>query len=119
MNLEQFYNIVHTEKNENILLAQVKLVIDHPIYKGHFPDQPVLPGIMQIEMIADLINHELNTQYQLKKASNIKYLNMIIPNNETIVFEIKYSVQEDGDLKVNCVIKDENTIFTKFSGFFN
>lgn len=28
---------------------------DHPIFAGHFPDYPILPGVVQIEMMAQAI----------------------------------------------------------------
>ena len=34
------------------VVAYYKTKVDHPIFKGHFPDRPILPGVIQIEMMA-------------------------------------------------------------------
>ena len=34
------------------ILAHYETRRDHPIFKGHFPDHPILPGVVQIEMMA-------------------------------------------------------------------
>jgi 3-hydroxyacyl-[acyl-carrier-protein] dehydratase len=119
MNLAEFYSIVSKEQNENESQYIVQLNPLHPLYKGHFPDQPVVPGIMQIELISDIVSKELETVCHLKKVSNVKYLIMIIPSEETIQIDIKIKPMEDGTIKVNSVLKNEATIYTKFSGVFS
>ena len=34
------------------VVAYYKTKKDHPIFKGHFPDYPILPGVIQVEMMA-------------------------------------------------------------------
>ena len=34
------------------LIAQKNITINEPYFQGHFPNQPVLPGVLTIEMMA-------------------------------------------------------------------
>ena len=36
----------------NDLIAQKNITINEPCFQGHFPNQPVLPGVLTIEMMA-------------------------------------------------------------------
>jgi 3-hydroxyacyl-[acyl-carrier-protein] dehydratase len=40
------------EANEASLHAQTKIDPDWPVFKGHFPDLPIMPGVLLIETIA-------------------------------------------------------------------
>ena len=34
------------------VFANYKTCAEHPIFKGHFPERPILPGVIQIEIMA-------------------------------------------------------------------
>ena len=44
--LPNFYKVTHSEHiNETDWVVQVMLNPQHAIYSGHFPQQPVVPGV--------------------------------------------------------------------------
>ena len=44
--LPNFYKVTHSEHiNETDWVVQVMLNPQHAIYNGHFPQQPVVPGV--------------------------------------------------------------------------
>lgn len=118
MDLKDFYKATNTLKEGNTIHSTINLNAEHPIYKGHFPENPVVPGIMQIEIIKDILKQELDTALLLQKVSSIKYLNLITPEISDLQFELSIKPLEKL-YKVKCIIKKDNLIYTKFSGQFS
>jgi len=52
---------------------------DHPIFEGHFPGNPILPGVCTVQIVKELLEMEVKKELMLKKAGNIKYLGFINP----------------------------------------
>ncbi len=121
MLLNNFYNTIKIhEESDNELIADIKLNPEHEIYKGHFPDNPVVPGVVSIQMINEILSKHLNKNLLTSKARNIKFPAMINPNiNPKLYFNIKYSKQSDDSYKVNAQIYFEDTVFLKFNGSFS
>ena len=86
---------------------------DHPIFAGHFPGNPILPGVVQIEMIAqaaifachkakdDMINKKL--EVALLGVSSSKFRKPLVPgmNLKIISKCMKYRgvmMQQDGEI---------------------
>lgn len=55
---------------------------EHPVFKAHFPSNPILPGFLQIDIAQKLLN---TTFKKIKKA---KFLNILRPNDK-VQYEIK------------------------------
>jgi 3-hydroxyacyl-[acyl-carrier-protein] dehydratase len=91
---------------------------DHGIFRGHFPDQPVVPGVCMMQIIQELLSGAVGKKLLVKKAANMKFLNMIDPRRASqVTIEITYSETEEG-YKASAVIKHEATVFLKFQGLF-
>lgn len=117
--LNDFYTIKSTELiDENKLLAEVFLNKSHDIFKGHFEQMPVVPGVCQTQMIKEILQLHLKKDLLLHKGDNIKFLAMIIPTQvETILVELNFKNELD-NYQVDAKLFSESTIFTKFKGTF-
>ncbi len=59
-------------------------MLDHAIFKGHFPGQPVLPGVCMMEMIAEISGEYLQKSFRISGVPLIKFLRMIDPDKEPV-----------------------------------
>lgn len=53
-------------------------------FKGHFPQNPLLPGICQVQCAICLLSKALHTDLRLLTLEKAKFLNTIVPNEEII-----------------------------------
>ncbi|MCO5260948.1 MAG: 3-hydroxyacyl-ACP dehydratase [Crocinitomicaceae bacterium] len=116
---DKLYSITQLQFDENQLVATLKLNAEDAIYKGHFPGNPITPGVAQLEMIKELLSTHYNRSIQLKSISNCKYLAILNPIG-TPEITVKLTIGEhEGDLKVNAVFSFEEKIFTKSQGIYS
>jgi len=100
-------------------IFRVVLNRDHRVYEGHFPGNPVVPGVCQVGMIGELIAVILQRKVQLESAGNIKFLSMIQPTvNSRLQIEIEILGKEAETHEVQAVISAEKEVFLKFRGRF-
>ena len=64
---------------EKELAARVTTDSDSPWFSGHFPDDPILPGIAQLKMVADLIAAARNGSLLMTGLSRIKFRKIVRP----------------------------------------
>lgn len=92
---------------------------NHEIFKGHFPGNPVVPGVCQIQMIKELIEKALNGFFRLTESDNVKFLSMISPIKTPVVeFEIQIKWISPTVFSANATIIAGNLPMLKFKGKF-
>jgi 3-hydroxyacyl-[acyl-carrier-protein] dehydratase len=110
------YSIVAIAHKEPNIVAEFILNKEDDIFKGHFPDQPVLPGACMLQILKEVLETALNKKIRLKKADQLKFLALIDPTViNTLKLDISYVLAEDG-LKVNAIMSSENGPCFKFKG---
>lgn len=117
--LNDFYTVESKSKaDDSTINAIIKLNVNHNIFKGHFEQMPVMPGVCQTQLIKELLQEELGKNLTLVVGNNIKFTGMIIPTQHPVFnVEIKYTLAENKYL-VDAQLFFESTIFTKFKGTF-
>ena len=114
-----FYTVKENKPSENGLNAVIELNPAHAIYKGHFPQMPVVPGVCQVQIIKEMLEEQFDKTMTMITGDNIKFTGMIIPTQNQIVnMEMTWSKSEDGSIKAEAKLFFEATIFTKFKGTF-
>jgi 3-hydroxyacyl-[acyl-carrier-protein] dehydratase len=121
MLLNNFFEINKLEVSSDRSIANVQATINpkHPIFEGHFPETPVVPGVCMIQMIKEILSQILQKETMLVKCSAIKLNNILSPTqNEVINFDLKIKNTDENNIHVSCQIYFENTNFCNFKGDF-
>lgn len=117
MLLNDFFSIDDLKQSDSTIDSNIKLNINHPIYAGHFPSQPVVPGVCMMQILAELTSEALGKEVLIKTANQVKFLIPVIPNkNPELSINIKYAEQDGGQFKVTGSIYKAELTFFKFKG---
>ena len=118
-----FFHIAGQVPVEQDLSSAIKTgyIVDldsgHPVYNGHFPGNPVVPGACQIEMIRELLGVYMKHDVRFVKADNVKYLSMINPlENNRLEITLGIIGKEAGISDVSAIISAGPVVFLKFKG---
>ena len=117
MLINNFFTIKSIQNTDKSILATIKLNASHKIFKGHFPNNPVTPGVVQIQLVKELLEHQLSKKITLKEVGRCKFLAILNPNkNPDIEVKLDYSFVDD-NLKVSAhgFAQDNSQSFFKFT----
>jgi UDP-3-O-[3-hydroxymyristoyl] N-acetylglucosamine deacetylase/3-hydroxyacyl-[acyl-carrier-protein] dehydratase len=83
------------ELNENSIIGVKNVTMNEPMFTGHFPGNPVFPGVLQIEAMAQVGGifalsgvedaHLYSTYFM--KIDKVKFKSKVVPG-DTLVFEL-------------------------------
>jgi 3-hydroxyacyl-[acyl-carrier-protein] dehydratase len=77
-----WYKLNHLEKSDSgQIVAEIQAPPDSPWFSGHFPGQPILPGIAQLGMVFDAICHFGSQNMKISHISRVRFKQMIRPND--------------------------------------
>ena len=114
-----FYTVTAQSQEPGLVTVTIELNAAHPIFQGHFPEQPVVPGVCMMQTVTEVLEGAVKQKVALKKASQMKFLNMIDPVKQPVVDVTVSYKEEEGGWKVNATLKREDKTFMKFQGIFN
>ncbi|MBL7766641.1 MAG: hypothetical protein JNJ58_11135 [Chitinophagaceae bacterium] len=119
MLLNDFFYIHELKASEHEVLAAVSINTEHRILDGHFPAQPVVPGVCMIEMLKEVLEKSLQVKLRLETSTMIKFLTLFAPPHHTSAdFLIDYVRDENGKIAVNASLRHDEIIFLKFKGIY-
>jgi 3-hydroxymyristoyl/3-hydroxydecanoyl-(acyl carrier protein) dehydratase len=70
---------------DNEIVAEVAFPGESPWFEGHFPQEPVLPGIAQVAVIHDLIRRTCGQDLPLREISRIRFKRKISPSDRLTI----------------------------------
>jgi 3-hydroxyacyl-[acyl-carrier-protein] dehydratase len=110
-----FYTILSKNViNENSFSATISINEKHDIFNGHFPQNPVVPGVCMLQMVKDLLEDELQKTVHLKSIGNVKFTAVVNPTqNPTLDIKITYELTDGKSYKINSIISSKEVVFLK------
>ena len=95
MFLDSLYKITGFDVTPQTILATVSIDPDHAIFEGHFPNSPVLPGVVQLQIVKELLEKNLGRTLKMKTLRTSKFLQVINPKQTPDVYiDIKFKSGE-------------------------
>ncbi|MCG6910404.1 MAG: hypothetical protein LJE94_09820 [Deltaproteobacteria bacterium] len=75
----QLEEITRSAKGE--IRAKTHVPPTSPWFDGHFPEEPVLPGVAQIGMVHDVVARALGRELKLVSVSRIRFKRIVRPDD--------------------------------------
>ena len=115
MLLKDFYSVEVLEKTADLTYkAVVVLNPNHAVFKGHFPNNPVTPGVCMMQIIKELSEEVTQSKLFMNASSNVKFMAIINPN---IHPRLHIDLEFVGDLNTEFKVKNtsvfEDTVALK------
>lgn len=120
MLLGDFFTIQSSQKLEENAY-QLKVVINpkHKIFEGHFPGNPIVPGVCLTQMVKEIVESLLLKKYRMSKAANIKFTAIVNPNlNPDLETKLQVKFLENEEVQAELTFYSGETTFYKFKGNF-
>lgn len=80
--------------SNNEIVGVKNVTVNEPFFQGHFPDEPVMPGVLMIEAMAQvggllvLNSHEGKFSTYFIRIDNVKFRKKVVPG-DVLIFKIK------------------------------
>lgn len=95
------------EKGANYIVGVKNITANEPFFPGHFPQEPVLPGVLQIEAMAQTggllvlstVDNPEDYSTYFMKIDNVKFRQKVVPG-DTLIFHVSFMT----DLRRGCAV---------------
>lgn len=115
---DSLYKIISIDHSATEINSALEIDVDNEIFKGHFPEQPILPGACMLQIVKEVLEDTLGTNLKLQKGDNLKFLSLVDPEqNNLLLLQINYAI-DDSTIKVNANLDSKETVCFKFQGTF-
>lgn len=84
------YNIVESQTSKEDAIFSIRFDDSHPIFAGHFPGNPIVPGACLVQIAEELLSIQLAQTIHFKSISHLKFHKPITPEME-IAFKLSES----------------------------
>lgn len=114
------------ELEPNVSAAGIKNVsVNEPYFTGHFPETPIMPGVLLIESAAQLCSLVIAPEdaaadeklYVLLKVKDFKFLKPVIPG-DTLTINVKCTMSSAAAYEFSAEIKVDGVTKAKGSMLF-
>ncbi len=91
------YQIVESQKSQDKSLYVLRFNPEHPIFAGHFPGQPIVPGACLVQIAEDLLSDMLGHAVRFNSVTNLKFRQAITPDKEVLmtITESKCTIEDN------------------------
>ena len=91
---------------ENEISADIRVPSDSPWFDGHFPGEPILPGVAQIGIVFDAIRKAHNQELKVSSVRRVRFKRIIRPDDQLKIIAVPLK-QETDSYSFRILVQDE------------
>jgi len=120
MLLKDFYKVLSLENTDaQKYVAVIKINPAHDVFKGHFPGNPIMPGVCMMQIIKELTESITQLPLVMQSLSNVKFMALINPDvTPELRLELDITKTEDALVKVKNTTIFNDTTALKLSSVY-
>ncbi|MCC9017839.1 3-hydroxyacyl-ACP dehydratase [Flavobacterium lipolyticum] len=120
MVLKDFYKVLSEEKTgDSKYTISILINEKHDVFKGHFPGNPIMPGVCMIQIIKELTESITKSTLIMQTLSNVKFMALINPEvNPELRLELDIVTTEEDLVKVKNTTFFNDTVALKLSNVY-
>lgn len=99
--------------------ATLELDENHAVFKGHFPDQPVVPGVCMMQSVKELVERYVKQKLTVIEADNMKFLSVLDPRVNKVIQATVSIVNNESSFSINASLFADNVTFFKLKATLN
>ncbi len=88
------------EKTDKHIVGIKNVSVNEPFFQGHFPTEPVMPGVLQVEAMAQTagllvlstVDEPEKYSTYFMKIDNVKFRQKVVPG-DTLIFHVSYMTE--------------------------
>ena len=85
------------EKGESYIVGVKNVSVNEPFFQGHYPQEPVMPGVLQVEAMAQTggllvlssVDEPEKYSAYFMKIDNVKFRQKVVPG-DTLIFHVSF-----------------------------
>ena len=99
--------------------ASISINPGHEVFKGHFPENPVMPGVCMMQVVKELAEQITSRTLMLHKLTNAKFMALINPETNPVVkLELEVRDGADGSIVVKNISYIDTVVALKLTAEF-
>lgn len=111
-----YYRLCNSFKGDRFAVFHIALINSCDVFSGHFPGNPVCPGVLSIQIIKELTETLTDRKLRIGTVKQCRFLDVASPSaSPHLDVEILIKPADDG-YEISSEIKDDHITYVDFKG---
>jgi len=119
MLLNDFFRIIELDASADTLVSTIRLNPEHSIFSGHFPNNPVTPGVVQLQIVKEILEDIHKKELHLETIAQCRFLKILNPETTPVIIVKINSSITDNLITVKASGAENENVFFKFNAVYS
>ena len=112
--IADFYRILGKSCHGTHATYDILLPTACEVYKGHFPNEPVVPGVCSIQMLHELAEDCIADKLNITGIKQCRFIGLLCPSDDNILHvDIDFTDLSTIPVTMRAVVRSDNSVFIK------